>query len=876
MGIDDPAKSTRAGAATFNRAAAVTIMFMSVTGLYTTFTGSPTVETESIGRILLAGIVVMIVPGLVYGQVLGVRAHHLLDVLALAVALALPIHLALALVCFLFHLSILWWVATLLAWNVVWSLVVLISERASCRKGLISCLKTGIGTRQRWSTVWQIVVILFLARAMYRWGGTPATVGWEVATQLTYIRQYVSGLPLDFSLCALRPDPELVLPNLFFIWEFDLAGISRIAGIDPLIACFRSRWLVPVLGLSAFYFMALRVTRSRELTQKVVSVTLAAVLLDFFLLYPAPWKRAFMEPYRGVTAFWGSIHHSDTGMEILLPLATGALFAYLARCNRRNLSLLMALLVVCFFWHPREYFQVIWYGAIALLTHCLTRPFWRSRERRAIVRCYLPMAACFLALAVALFAVSRWALPYSETATHELQVKSGHLVSLVHLGESLKAFPPFRFPMMGGYGQPAAVPPDVYSWLVLPILLVPVLAMAGSRRILWVSLFYLLLWWLTLCFDWTQSLLIAFTYSEILICHVRFLPLFSYVLIACGWDALVKVVRHQVDAYGSTAGRMVLLPLLFYIGGRGFAFAWQSEAPGFDHLVPVMTLLFYVGALLIFVAYHAFSPPTLMRRLGAGGRKTWLELSPVLVVAAYAIARLFFSTSWNPVPPHWRYLAPAALVLGMASVALIEAATTEVSRTGGLEALRRRYAALPAPGVGTITFLFVLFLWPACAGQARLLLRDLARREVRLEELLGRRNPLGLSSGMVQYLRTSVPPRRRILVDPLDGPLLGIYAPLYIDPYPKGYIIPDLAQQDLAKADRHPLFNGRAKAGQIDPAVAEMFARVKRGDFIFGGRDYVPALTRLAQERPRTFGVAYLDPRGRDVLIRIYGPMGPV
>src|SRR5262249_17322039 len=226
---------------------------------------------------------------------------------------------------------------------------------------------------------------------------------------LIYVRNYASGLPLDFVNTALRPE-IIGVPNLFFVWEFMLAGISSAAGIDPLIAALRSRWLFPVLGFSTCFFLARQLLGSTVAARRVLWIVLPLVLTQFIELSPAPL--AFILAYdRPLFSFMGSIHHADAAMEILLPFATGYLFLFLCRGILGGLAVLAALLMVSFFFHPREYFQVMWYGAVAGLAYVLfARVRWKELKTR-----YVPLAVVFVAIAAILFIASHFLSPDQQT-----------------------------------------------------------------------------------------------------------------------------------------------------------------------------------------------------------------------------------------------------------------------------------------------------------------------------------------------------------------------------------------------------------------------------------------------------------------------------
>src|SRR5262249_52732091 len=114
---------------------------------------------------------------------------------------------------------------------------------------------------------------------------------------------------------------------------------------------------------------ALRILGSARRAERALGIVLVAVLSGVLFLPPAPLVDVgIANATRGITAFWGTIHHGDTAMEILLPLQIAALFQFLRTGRARDLVALASILLAGFFWHPREFFQMAWYAAIACAT----------------------------------------------------------------------------------------------------------------------------------------------------------------------------------------------------------------------------------------------------------------------------------------------------------------------------------------------------------------------------------------------------------------------------------------------------------------------------------------------------------------------------
>jgi len=735
---------------------------------------------DSPRTIVGAGMLVLIVPGLIWGQVAGVRAVHVIDAVAKAAAGSFGLALTLALIAFTWRWTITAWAALLLI-LVVAGLLAMVLPSGRGRAGLVTDMVRH-SHRRPWSTAALGTGILLMSSGMYRWADSPESVGWEVGIQLSYVRQYASGLVLDPRLTALRPDASLALPNVFFLWEFLLAGVSRLSAVDPLIAALRCRWTIPGLGLPAFFTMLVMVTRSVRIAERAFGVTLLVIMSGFMFLAPSPL--AVLGPFgstRGLTAFWGSIHHSDAAMEILLPLQIAALFSFLARGGRHRLAALVLLLVLSFFWHPREYFQVMWYGALAVLVIVMAGR--GPSARRGVGRRSIALFAAFIVIAAALAFSTSSLVSRNETVRDQLAAKGALARRLLEQDVALGAYPPFNAPLFG-YGAPLPAEPYVYSWMALASVLMLPLAIAGSPALRWLVLFYAILWATTICWFWPQVLLLVATYSEILVSSMRFLNLFAVAIIGSGWVVVLGIFQLLFAKLFDK--RLIGVAILAASGalGLGFRWAWRSQQPHFSLLGPVLSLTAAMAAVIALL---------LLRR------------SP--------------------------------------------------------ERMRRRPARVPSLAMTMCSG--ALLLAPMWATDFA---RDLVTTRTQPAAFFSGANPLGLSPQLIRFLRARVPAREVIAVDPGSVHLLGVYAPVYVRPYPVGYILADLAEIRQSREDRHPLFNAAAREGSIRFAEAEEYVARTEARWILFSTPYDRAGTSLADARPELFKVAFRSPTGELLL----------
>jgi hypothetical protein len=295
-------------------------------------------------------------------------------------------------------------------------------------------------------------------------------------------------------------------------------------------------------------------------------------------------------------------------MEILLPLSTGYLFLFLRGGYLESFAFFAALLIVSFFFHPREYFQVMWYGVIAAIVYLtFNRPEWRILKTR-----FLPLAIIFVVIAAALLIAARLLSPDQRIISAELAIS--HAAADWLRGGALAAEPLLNFAMHGIGGQPPA-PPLVYSWLVLAAMLLPCLVLVGSRAELQLCAYFLVLWWLTLCLVPTQVLLRMLTYSEVSMTKVRFLPIFAYPVLAAGWSAaltLMRIFLHKWLPTTSEAWHSLSLGVLCAGLGMVFALIWWRDQP--DFAIIELALPAVIGACGI-IAWLVLRMPELAERL---------------------------------------------------------------------------------------------------------------------------------------------------------------------------------------------------------------------------------------------------------------------
>ena len=208
----------------------------------------------------------------------------------------------------------------------------------------------------------------------------------------------------------------------------------------------------------------------------------------------------------------------------------------------------------------------------------------------------------------------------------------------------------------------------------------------------------------------------------------------------------------------------------------------------------------------------------------------------------------------------FRFLRPS-----LAATALVSTVVAIANLRGWLPAAPPTVARR-GPGLGVTAAAFAAFAAPAWVTSSAALVRNLAVKKSEPAALFESGNPFGLSPSLIRFIRRQVPPRELVAVDPTSRHLLSVYAPVYIRPYPLGYIIPDLPEVDAALSGRHPLFNDRLREGVLDPQRAEEYVSRTGARWILGSGANVRGLRALAAERPAEFQVVHESDEGEVVL----------
>ena len=764
---------------------------------------TPSMALEEVPwRIVFSGIYVFILPGLLMGQVMSVRSESIFETIAISTLLSFALGLAASWIVVVSRLTIREWCWFFVVWNLVWT-VMLLWPREILKESFFRSFSSLVFFRSPFLDYVLALVVALLAVALYRWADKPTTVYWEVGNLLTYIRNYSSGLTLGVDELGLRPG--IFLPNQFFLWEFMMAGGTHFSGQDPLLAATRMRWIIPVLAFSCFYFFLRHVLDHSRKAMAVLFISIVLVLGRVMFLTPDPIKISMilMEKSRLLFSFMGSIHHSDAGGDILLPVVTGILFMYFNQGCRRALWAIPITLFIAFYFHPRVYFQVMWYGLLWASVLLATSP---SRELKPFLRRTVIVAGVFVLSSILLMIMTKVfaAVPVASgtqvVLDTEIDKKLAYINDFIVSGWRPPYWEnPFNFSSHSA-GYPVPPTPQVYSFMVLSTLALPIIAYYGTLRERQLALFFVILWILSITFIPAQKIFTILTYSEMLVVKVRVLPLFGYVIISLG-------IMHSVNAVGRKWSVNCRVPhwqgnlLAALCFGVGIAFLWRLDAPQF-----------------IFIRY---------------------AFPLILIVSFLSLAASFWGR-----PLKFRFKAFDTLPL------IYQRQTRD------------------APFSWGVLLSAVIFVLPLGYREGSKLMHSLLTFYTDVEAGATTRNHSGLPAETILFLKEGLAPRQLIQVRPLSSHMIGVYAPQYSIPSPKGQIHADINQIQMEVLGKHFLYNPQTKSGEGNPQEIRDYLLERHIPFMLVGKEFYEGYKIIAQRGMGDLEVVH-EVAGKSLILQV-------
>jgi hypothetical protein len=576
------------------------VMMLAGLALSWMFASCPPSQAVTPFRVVTAGLLLFFAPGLLLTQILGLRRMPWLAAMAVAAAMSMCFAAVLLPVPFLLAGSIRTYTGLYLAVLICLSTIAVVMARRKSQmqfdgRGLRSLSKAPSA-----ASLFHFGVITLIAAGAYGFGEQVWDIGHEKLQHLQFIRLYFERTAQLSNLGVL---PNVLPPNVIYFWEYMIAAWATAIHADPLPLFEHVRFIIPLVGLPAMYLLAWAIFSTRRANQ-CFSVILLLVLGAIFLVKPTTLDFVNVaDPTRGAFLFYGTAHHADAAMDILMPMLTALL--WLSLSSRRWLwrILLLGMLLVAFLWHPREYFQL----AITALMVALA--FWLSRRAapRVLFRRTLWVGAA-LALIAVVFSVAMKNQAMGKGGYDELQIKKTALSVMTDRRMLLGIRDAFAFPthfVFASSEQPDKILTTrellkqlngVFrkeAWLLLAGVAQLVLVVAGTRRARALATVHMLFWGMLL-WNAACALAIAITYSEILHTTPRLLYVFSYVVIAEGMLVLAQygvALARRIPRVPVQAAAVILLVGMLTLGYLfGLRRQWMT-----DHTMKVLSMLIGPG-----------------------------------------------------------------------------------------------------------------------------------------------------------------------------------------------------------------------------------------------------------------------------------------
>lgn len=569
--------------------------------------GQSPLENESPLRIVIGSLFIFVMPGLVLGEIMNFRANHPLETIALSFALTITTEIVLLPIPFLFRSTIKLWIVMLFLVCII-GLFILYIEKIKKDKEATFLYNPVFFLRQPFplniSTLFIIAILILISYGTYRWGESLTDISGEKILHMIYVRYYYS---MPMALGDLNIYRGAVLPNLVHLWEYLVAAWATLINMDPLLLFFRSRFVITVLGFSGMYFLIRNIFVDTLKSEMVLWGVLIMCLGWFVLLSPSnlDWIKA--DPLRGVMSFMGTVHHTDSAGDILVALSLGLVLLNFRDPCWKNYFLLFGITMAGFMWHPRVFFQTV----VSALIYGIAQLFMRHSDRKATFgKLAFAMSAFILVVAI-IYPISISMNSMQNNVYDEFVLKKAALNYAFSAENIIGIRNLFNFPfhlVLSSIDEPEIIFSkekliSVISndwnynlWLVLAVLAIPFLSIWGDRADKNTILFYMLLWFLVLSWNFSMLLFIFFTYSEFYLATPRFLYMFSYIIISA---SIIMLIKKLYSKMGNNK-YIILLSACALIAGFIIQNLWDAGLFFNKTLTAVLSILVLVSFISLF------------------------------------------------------------------------------------------------------------------------------------------------------------------------------------------------------------------------------------------------------------------------------------
>lgn len=518
-------------------------------------------------KIVTSSFILFFAPGLLLIRLIRIRYRNLFELLGLSFISSISFATILI-------LAGIWLQATMLNVAVAFNIIILVVFAYT----LIIHLKeadTLFLERQRlqkWKyDFFLLLLIVVLSLPAYRWGTDIFLNHGEMLLHLAYTINY-STSQLSFMNLGFAKDTPL--PNLINLWEALLALWANLIKSDPYEIFFCSRFIATFTGLVGLMWMIRCIFISFP---KYFILSCASVLLVFswfFLMTPSPWDWIRNQESRGIFCFYPLAAHSDTAIDILIPIGC-SFFLYNLRFRQLKVQLIfLVFLIATFLWHPREFFQFSLYAFLLWITYVLlfTPSFIKITMR--FLNIFIPL----LLTATTFFFFNYFFAHAGSNSYDEFAIKKTaliaaftpkHLISFSHFFN----FPNDWIPLPNTNPEnPRNI--QSFPWLIISAFSLIFIYVAADIRSKAVGVFFILLWFF--CLIWSSGTLmcIAFSYSEFIMTSPRILYFFAYLIIPLGFLSFFDFLIDRKSLKAFHFITIFVLPIFFL--GLFLGFFWPS------------------------------------------------------------------------------------------------------------------------------------------------------------------------------------------------------------------------------------------------------------------------------------------------------------
>jgi len=540
-------------------------------------------QIESPARIVIGAMMVFVVPGLLWGEIIGFRARHTLEVIAISALVSLVIAFILLIPPLMMATRIDAWVFGVLA---VSSVGLMLCVRRLIRgqpfrlvAGLFGRSQAFLPGCRMTSQLAMTAIVAILSWGAYRWGEDMFDLGREKFLHAVYVRYYFD-MPLDVSM--IFPVKGVASLNIIQFWEFLMAGWAKLAGMDPLPLYCRARFVVPILGLSGVYLTVRRLFVSRFKAEFVFWIVLLLAAGFFMLHEPSSFDVVRCDPTRGAFCFMGVNHHAETAVEILLPLGMALLLMCLKQPNLRNYVVLIGFLGVTLLWHAREFFQL----GISMGIFAAVLLIYPWHDRMTSIRRLAIVISAFVLTALAYLFVSGTIVSHESLAYDEGLIKRTALAYAFTWESLLSVRSFFNFPTIylifgwgnlepaiGVHGLNRLSGANYFAPLITAALAVPIIVAWGRKDDRRAALWLLLLWLCFLCWNFSMLMILFVSYAEIFMWPVRHIHLLAYIVTGAG---VFWIASRAYERYSRSIVKFLFLCLIMACAGYYFDFWLRS------------------------------------------------------------------------------------------------------------------------------------------------------------------------------------------------------------------------------------------------------------------------------------------------------------